>query len=51
MVSKLCNTNKLTTTILDVGCGTGYVGEYLRKDGFILITGMDYSKKLLANAA
>ena len=30
MVSNLCNTHKLTTTILDAGCGKGFVGEYLR---------------------
>ena len=33
--------------ILDVGCGKGYVGEYLKADGFFRITGMDCSKNLL----
>jgi len=51
MVSQLCNTNKLTTKILDIGCGKGYVGEYLRNDGYQYIIGMDYSKKMLDVAA
>jgi len=51
MVSKLCSTKKLTCKILDVGCGKGYVGEYLRADGFQYIVGMDYSKKILELAA
>lgn len=37
----------LKSKILDLGCGKGYVGEYLRKDGFAHITGIDCSKNLL----
>lgn len=33
--------------VLDVGCGKGHVGEYLKHDGFLHITGMDCSKNLL----
>lgn len=33
--------------ILDIGCGKGHLGEYLRQDGFCNITGIDCSKNLL----
>lgn len=33
--------------ILDIGCGKGHVGEYLKNDGFMHISGMDCSKNLL----
>lgn len=33
--------------ILDLGCGKGYVGEYLKNDGFLHITGLDCSRSLL----
>ena len=33
--------------ILDIGCGKGYLGEYLRQDGFCNINGIDCSKNLL----
>jgi len=33
--------------ILDIGCGKGYVGEYLKQDGFANINGIDCSKNLL----
>ena len=32
---------------MDVGCGKGFVGEYLKTDGFFRIAGMDCSKNLL----
>lgn len=38
---------KLRAQILDVGCGKGYVGEYLKHDGFMHISGLDCSKNLL----
>merc|ERR1711981_1033806 len=37
--------------ILDVGCGKGFIGQYLRTDGFRKITGMDLSSSLLQIAA
>ena len=33
--------------ILDVGCGMGSVGEYLKQDGFLNISGIDCSKNLI----
>ena len=36
--------------ILDVGCGKGQVGKYLRNDGFKQICGIDLSKSLLESA-
>jgi len=39
--------NKLKCQVLDVGCGKGEVGEYLKQDGFLHISGMDCSKSLL----
>lgn len=36
--------------ILDLGCGKGYVGEYLKADGFLHITGFDCSRSLLNTA-
>jgi len=39
--------NELKSKILDIGCGKGYVGEYLKQDGFANITGLDCSKNLL----
>merc|ERR1711981_353518 len=47
LLEELCQENKLKTKVLDVGCGKGFVGEYLKKDGFLHITGMDCSKNLL----
>ena len=41
----------MTCKVLNVGCGKGYVGEYLRNDGFQHIVGMDCSKKMLEYAA
>jgi len=36
--------------ILDVGCGTGIVGELLHRDGFREIDGLDYSPDMLKEA-
>ena len=47
-------TNKLrlkkTIKILDAGCGTGYVAEVLNKLNYKNITGIDFSKEMLAIA-
>jgi len=50
ILKELISTNKLKCQILDLGCGKGYVGEYLRADGFLHITGIDCSKSLLQTA-
>lgn len=42
--------NRLKTEILDVGCGKGFVGQYLKEDGFQQIHGMELSKSLLGMA-
>lgn len=36
--------------ILDVGCGTGLVGSYLTRAGYVRIDGLDYSADMLAQA-
>lgn len=36
--------------ILDFGCGTGLVGEYLKGSGFENVTGIDISSKMLEQA-
>ena len=36
--------------VLDVGCGTGLVGEYLTSQGFSAIDGLDFSPEMLAQA-
>jgi predicted TPR repeat methyltransferase len=38
-------------TVLDVGCGTGLVGQALHQLGFSAITGTDISQNMLAQAA
>ncbi|HJP45975.1 MAG TPA: methyltransferase domain-containing protein, partial [Arenicellales bacterium] len=40
-----------TALVLDVGCGTGLVGEYLAAHGFSAIDGLDFSPQMLAVAA
>lgn len=37
--------------ILDVGCGTGIVGDILHRHGYRLIDGLDYSKDMLSKAS
>lgn len=37
--------------ILDAGCGTGLVGEWLYKQGYQHLHGTDYSQEMLATAA
>jgi len=38
-------------TVLDMGCGTGLVGQYLKERGFVNIVGVDASKGMLERAA
>jgi len=47
ILKELIKSNKLKCQILDIGCGKGYVGEYLKADGFLHITGLDCSRSLL----
>jgi len=47
ILKELIKSNKLKCQILDIGCGKGYVGEYLKSDGFLHITGLDCSRSLL----
>jgi predicted TPR repeat methyltransferase len=39
------------STVLDMGCGTGLVGQYLKERGFVNIVGVDASKGMLDKAA
>jgi len=50
ILKELITSNKLKVQILDLGCGKGYVGEYLKADGYLHITGVDCSKSLLQSA-
>lgn len=47
IVEELCNKLRFASKVLDIGCGKGFVGEYLKACGFLHITGMDCSKSLL----
>lgn len=42
---------KMHVEILDLGCGTGLVGQHLNDRGFCNITGLDVSEKMLDQAA
>ena len=42
--------SKEHTRILDMGCGTGLVGQYLKEKGFDNIDGQDASQGMLENA-
>lgn len=50
MVTKLCNANPFTTMVLEVGCGKGFAGEYLKEEGFHNVYGVDCSYNLLSIA-
>jgi len=36
--------------VLDAGCGTGLVGEFLYQEGYLNIEGLDYSEQMLEKA-
>ena len=42
--------NAATSSVLDMGCGTGLVGQYLKERGFTTIVGVDASKGMLDKA-
>jgi predicted TPR repeat methyltransferase len=44
------NVEDRSTIILDAGCGTGLVGEYLLRHGYKNIEGLDYSRAMLEKA-
>jgi predicted TPR repeat methyltransferase len=44
------NVDNRSAAILDAGCGTGLVGEYLRRHGYKNIDGLDYSRAMLEKA-
>lgn len=50
MVTKLCNVNPFNTMVLEVGCGKGFAGEYLKEEGFHNVYGVDCSYNLLSIA-
>jgi predicted TPR repeat methyltransferase len=39
-----------TAQVLDMGCGTGLVGQYLKERGFLNVVGVDASKGMLDKA-
>ena len=51
MISKLCPEERLQIKILDVGCGKGEVGKYLKEVGFHHLRGLECSKSLIEVAA
>ena len=50
MVNDLFTGSKLKVDVLDIGCGKGNVGQYLRDVGFKRIYGIDSSRNLLKQA-
>ena len=50
--SKAFSTYELrkSCNIIDIGCGTGLVGEELKSSGFLNIWGLDVSSKMIAIA-
>jgi ubiquinone/menaquinone biosynthesis C-methylase UbiE len=46
----ICQRSLLKGPVLDVGCGTGLVGECLRKGGIDVIDGIDISPLMIAEA-
>jgi predicted TPR repeat methyltransferase len=42
--------NAPTVQILDMGCGTGLVGQYLKERGFLHVVGVDASSGMLEKA-
>ena len=48
IINKLDNNeNRLKVHVLDIGCGKGYLGQYLKEGGYMRTTGMDCSNNLL----
>jgi len=47
---QLVGKEKADVEILDMGCGTGLVGQYLYEDGFRQIVGLDASAGMLKEA-
>lgn len=51
LTKEVLGDNVETAEILDMGCGTGLVGQYLKERGFKKIVGVDASKGMLDRAA
>lgn len=43
--------DNIAAYILDAGCGTGLVGEFLLREGYENLEGLDYSRTMLEKAA
>ena len=50
LVASLCRENPFHTEVLEIGCGKGYAGEYLKEEGFHNVYGVDCSYNLLSIA-
>lgn len=50
LVDSLCKDNKYKCQVLDVGCGNGFVGQYLKELGFQRISGIDCRQTKLQTA-
>ena len=50
MVKNLCSENPFKVEVLEVGCGKGFAGEYLKEEGFHNVFGIDCSYNLLSIA-
>lgn len=50
LVANLCRDNPFHTEVLEIGCGKGFAGEYLKEEGFHNVYGIDCSYNLLSIA-
>lgn len=50
LAKEVAGENAETTVVLDMGCGTGLVGQYLKERGFKNIVGVDASEGMLEKA-
>ena len=49
-MANLCRDNPFHTEVLEIGCGKGFAGEYLKEEGFHNVYGIDCSYNLLSIA-
>ena len=50
LVANLCRENPFGCAVLEIGCGKGFAGEYLKEEGFHNVYGIDCSYNLLSIA-